>query len=115
MDSVSTDSVTDQDTDEMDVECLMETKVLTPKRRIPRSGVPKVCDCPVCQLQLPSGLALKRHLRSLHPLSHCFSCEHCGSKFNNLREVTSHKANVHNLHKVLCKQCLYQAILKAKM
>ncbi len=113
--STLTDGDTGQDMDEMDIEGLMEMKASTPRKKIPRSGVPKAHICPVCQLQLLSRLALERHLKSLHPLSHCFSCEHCRARFHNPREVTSHKANVHNPRKVLCKQCPYQTVLKAKM
>ncbi len=94
-------------TDEINVEDLMELKIPTPKKKIPHSGVPKALVCPVCQLQLPSGLALERHLKSLHPLLCCFLCECCEVRFHNPREVTSHRANVHNPRKVSCKQCSY--------
>ena len=81
----------------------------------PRTG--KLCphSCPVCCVECVSGLALECHLKSLHPLSRCFSCSDCDASFNNIHEVTSHKANVHWIQKVACKYCDYHTVSKAKM
>lgn len=81
----------------------------------PRLGKSWLQLCPVCQAECSSGLALDRHLKSLHPLSWCFSCTDCDVVFNNLWEVTSHKANVQRMHKVACKHCNYHTISKTEM
>ncbi len=91
-----------------DIEDLMESKTVVQKQHLPVSGVPKERICPVCSQQLVLGLALERHLKSLHLLSQSFDCKKCGSRFNNPREVTSHRANIHNPRKVSCKQCMYR-------
>ncbi len=50
----------------------------------PRTGKSHPRLCPVCHGECVSGLALEHHLKSLHPLSRCFSCSDCDASFNNI-------------------------------
>ncbi len=79
------------------------------------SGCLKAWICPVCQQESESGLALERHLKSLHLLSCLYPCDRYSSVFNNCRELSSHIANVHNMKKVHCKECPYVSVLRAQM
>ncbi len=79
------------------------------------SGIPRPCTCPICSDQLSSGLALERHLKQMHPLSHCFKYNSCEATFNNLHKVSSHRSNVHRPHRISCKECNFTAVSQARM
>ncbi len=104
----SSDEQTDPDT-------LLETKdrgiqvvIPTSSRAIPR-------ECPVCNNDLPSGMALYRHLRSKHPDERPYTCYNCMHTFTNLRELSSHCSNHHQVRSVSYKHCQYHSTTKAKM
>ncbi len=73
------------------------------------------CQCPVCDQGLPSGMALFRHLRSVHLTGRPYCCDDCDHKFNNLKELSSHWSRTHRSKKVACTQCNYRTTMKAKM
>ncbi len=73
------------------------------------------CVCPVCSVDLPSGMALYCHLRSTHPHEKLYQCHDCGAKHNNLKELSSHHSNVHQPKTVLYKECDYTSTSKAKL
>ena len=85
-----------------DVNAMMDSKQENPVLH-ETSGVAKTCVCPVCGLEIFSGLALIRHMRSVHPDMKPYLCEMCESSFNNLKEVSSHKSVVHRKAEVACK------------
>ncbi len=107
--SIMDDSSSETDPDEMFME---ESVVHAPDMP---SGTPQLHICPVCSDSLQSGLALERHLQSLNPLLRSFGCDHCESCFNTARQLSSHVANVHHVHKVACKECEYWTVSRAKM
>ena len=72
-------------------------------------------DCLVCKLHLESGMALFRHLCSVHPEDWPYQCSQCLHSFNNLKELSSHKSNIHCVHHVSCKNCAFTATSHAKM
>ncbi len=72
-------------------------------RFVPKSGKSKECICLMCQQLLLSGLVLEPHMKLLHPLSRPYNCMVCASVFNNLWELSSHRANVHKERWVVCK------------
>ena len=79
------------------------------------SGVPWPQQCPICDVHLDSGLALERHIRSLHPLSRSYSCRDCEAAFITPCQLASHVSNVHRQKKVSCKKCEYVTVSKVKM
>ncbi len=56
------------------------------------SRVAKARVCPVCSADIFSGLALIRHMKSVHKAVKPYKCDSC---FNNLWEMSSHVAIVH--------------------
>ncbi len=76
-------------------------------------AIPRIC--PVCQMDLPSGMALFHHLWAQHPMDRPYSCDTCGHTFNNLKELSSHRSNMHKAKKVSCTRCDYATTTKAKM
>ncbi len=79
-----TDPDTLLETEDRGIQVVMPTS----SRAIPR-------ECPVCDNDLPSGMALYRHLRSKHPDERPYTCHDCMHTFNNLRELSSHCSNHH--------------------
>ncbi len=71
--------------------------------------------CLVCDIALPSGMALYRHMRSVHPHDKPYSCKDCTSVYNNLKELSSHQSNIHCAALVSCSRCDYTSISKAWM
>ncbi len=61
------------------------------------------------------GLALIRHMKSVHKMVKPYKCEKCDSYFNNLWEMSSHVATVHRPKKVQCKHYLYSTMTRSKM
>ncbi len=78
-------------------------------------GVAKTHICPVCSEEIFSGLALIRHLKNCHKGVKPYKCKLCDSAFNNLKEKSSHKANVYRPHEVHYKYCEYTTMTKSKM
>ena len=66
-------------------------------------------------MDLPSRMALYRHLRSVHPHDRPYKCHDCRAHYNNLKELSSHRSNVHRAKLVSCTQCDYKAMSKAKL
>ena len=103
------DSSTETDPDDL-LEVLVEVRV-----PVLPSGVPWPQQCPLCNDHLDSGLALERHIRSLHPLLRSYSCRDCEMAFITPCQLASHVSNVHRQKKVSCKKCEYITVSKAKM
>ena len=82
---------------------------------IPDSGCSKVRTCPICGDSCVSGLALERHLCSIHLISQSYTCAKCTLSFNNACQLSSHVANVHNLKWVHCKKCAFKSMSMAQM
>ena len=82
---------------------------------IPHAGtaIPQVC--PVCVLNVSSGMALYHHLKAQHPNDYLYTCHDCSNSYNNLKELSSHWSNVHRSKFVNCTQYDYTATSKAKM
>ena len=78
-------------------------------------GVAKARVCPVCSVDIFSGLALIRHMKFVHKAVKPYKCEKCDSCFNNLQEMSSHVATVHRLKTVRCKHCQYSTTMCSKM
>ncbi len=79
--SPSSSDTQDEDSDSTDPDDLMDLSVKTePSLLASSASKPRVC--PVCNENLASGLALERHLQSLHPLSRMYGCYLCRSSFN---------------------------------
>ena len=57
---------------------------------ITNAGKAIPCVCPVCSVDLPSGMALYCHLHSTHPHEKPYQCHDCGARHNNLKEMSSH-------------------------
>ena len=72
-------------------------------------------ECPVCSIDLLSGMALYYYLHSTHPHEKPYQCHNCGAKHNNLKELSSHHSNVHQPKTVLCMECDYTSTSKAKL
>ncbi len=85
------------------------------RRPIPNAGTAIPHSCPVCDLGLPSGMALFRHLKSHHPNDRSYECRDCQTFYNNLKELSSHRSNVHHNKFVKCTHCEYQATSCVKM
>ena len=71
--------------------------------------------CPVCSVDLPSGMALYHHLWSTHPHEKPYQCHDFGARHNNLKELSFHHSNVHWPKAVSCKECDYTSTSKAKL
>ncbi len=69
----------------------------------------------MCSEEIFSGLELIWHLRQFHKGVWPYKCESCESTFNNFKEMSSHKANVHRPCKVWCKHCEHIMTTRAKM
>ncbi len=61
------------------------------------------------------GLALYHHLCQVHPMECPYQCDSCEGMYNNLRELSSHKSNVHRTKLVSCSKCEYQTVSWVKM
>ncbi len=85
---------TTESSQDTDVDQLLEEEYQV-KALLPKLGHAKQWLCPVCWMDISSGLALEHHLKTLHPLLRPYACDICPSKFYNVRELSSHKANVH--------------------
>ncbi len=99
------------DTDPNDLltaEAMVHPPILNAGQAIPRT-------CSVCDMGLPLGIALCRHMRLVHPHDKLYSCKDCGSMYNNLKELSSHHSNVHWAAIVSCAKCDYASISKAWM
>ncbi len=72
-------------------------------------------NCPVCDIELLSRMALYHHIRSVHPNNKPYTCHDCGSYYNNLKELSSHQSNVHRSQTVSCSECSYTTTSKAKI
>ncbi len=79
------------------------------------SGVAKARVCPVCSADIFLGLALIRHMKSVHKVVKPYKCEKCNSCFNNLWEMSSYVAMVHRPKTVRCKHCQYSMTMHSKM
>ena len=79
------------------------------------SGVAKARVCPVCSADIFSGLALIRHMKSVHKVVKPYKCEKCDSCFNNLQKMSSHVAMVHRPKTVRYKHCQYSTTTHSKM
>ena len=79
------------------------------------SGVAKARVCPVCSADIFSGLALIRHMKSIHKVVKPYKCEKYDSCFNNLWEMSSHVATVYRPKTVRCKHCQYSTTTHSKM
>ena len=99
-----TDPNTLLDTEDRGIQVVMPTS----SRAIPR-------EYPVCNNDLPSGMALYRHLRSKYPEERPYTCYDCVHTFNNLRELSCHHSNHHRVRSVSCKHCQYCTMTKVKM
>ena len=66
-------------------------------------------------LHLESGMALFRHLWSIHPEEWPYQYSQCLHSFNNLKELSSHKLNIHCVQCVSCKNCAFTVTSHAKM
>ena len=78
----------DSSDDSTDPDTLLEEDTKRVQVTMPTSSRAIRCECPVCEEDSPSRMALYRHLRSQHPdhkLYQCHDCDHC---FNNLRELS---------------------------
>ncbi len=71
--------------------------------------------CPICSEEIFSGLALIHHLKYFHKGVKPHKCELCDSAFNNLKDKSSHTANVHGLCDVHCIYCDHTTTTKSKM
>ncbi len=60
----------------------MENKEVQVNIPISSRAIPQ--ECPVCEEDLPCGMALYRHLRSQHPEQKLYQCHDCEHQFNNL-------------------------------
>ncbi len=109
----SLNSDSDSDSDSTDPDQLFEDDHVNPI--VPDLGCSKVRVCPVCRDSCVSGLALERHLHSIHPISQSYTCAKCTLSFNNDHELSSHVANVHNLKQVSCKKCTFKSVSRAWM
>ncbi len=100
---------TDTDPDELlTAEATVHPPILYAGQAIPWT-------CSVCDMNLPSGMALYRHMRSVHPHDKPYSCKDCGSMYNNLKELSSHYSNIYYAAMVSCTKCDYASISKAWM
>ena len=109
--SQSTCRASDTDTD---IEFQFLSHICDPK--LPCSlGVAKTRVCLVCLDEIFSGLALIQHLKQFHKGVWPYKCESCDSAFNNLKEMSSHRANVHRPREVQYKHCDHTMTTRAKM
>ncbi len=76
-------------------------------------AIPRVCL--VCKTNLSSRMALFHHMRADHPGKKPYRCDDCQHQFNNLKELSSHRSNIHRRRKVSCNQWAYKTTTKAKM
>ncbi len=72
-------------------------------------------ECLICEDDLPSGMALYRHLRGHHLEQGLYMCCDCDHRFNNLCKLSSHHLNHHCVKIVSCKYCQFHSTTKAKM
>ena len=66
--------------------------------------------CSVCDMSLPSGMALYRHMRLVHLHDKPYSCNNCGSMYNNLKELSSHHSNIYCVAMVSYVKCDYASV-----
>ena len=104
----------DSEHEDTDPDTLLTTETVA---RLPLTStgeaIPRACL--VCEYDLVSGMALYRHLWSEHPSEKLYSCNSCQNSFNNLKELSSHRSNVHWPCNVSCNKCNYTTITRAKM
>ncbi len=94
----------DEQTDP-DILLKMENKEVQVNIPVSSRAIPQ--ECPVCEDDLPSGIALYRHLRRHHPKQRPYQCHNCDHCFNNLHELSSHYLNHHCVKIVSCKHCQF--------
>ncbi len=82
---------------------------------IPNAGSAIPHTCPVCTVEVLSGMALYCHLRGHHPNDKPYCCNDCNARYNNLKELSSQRSNVHWKKSVKCSKCAYEAVSCAKM
>ncbi len=104
----------DSDKTDTDPEDLMLAETCA-RQPIPHAGQAILRKCPVCDVHLVLGMALFRHLHQVHPHDRPYHCKDCASSYNNLKELSSHRLNVHHVATVSCSCCDYMGISKAKM
>ena len=104
----------DSEKEDTDPDTLLVEEVM-PAVPIVSSGQLILRKCPVCDIQLVSGIVLYRHLHRQHPMDKLYICDDCTHSFNNLKELSSHCSRVHHPKKVSCTQCDYSMTRKAKM
>ena len=104
----------DSDHSDTDPDEMIHTEIRI-RPPIVNAGCEILQSCLVCQVELESGMALYRHMHVTHPHDKPCSCCNCGTKHNNLKELSLHHSNIHRLSTVSCSQCNYSYISKAKM